>query len=143
MKVTENLFTRKHISFNQAPSNRDPSGTTFPIQYLIDYVRVYQEFDTIPPAVVDAAASEDGTVSILFSEELDKSSSESVSNFTIEGHSISSAALQIDSRTVVLKVSGLSAGEEIILTIKGIKDDSEAANTIAQVTRKLKLHLRA
>jgi beta-glucanase (GH16 family) len=136
----KNPFHQKaYIMLNQAIGSNggDPSGTTFPIQYLIDYVRVYQEFDTIPPAVVDAAASEDGTVSILFSEELDKSSSESVSNFTIEGHSISSAALQIDSRTVVLKVSGLSAGEEIILTIKGIKDDSEAANTIAQVTRKL------
>ena len=51
-------------------------------------MRVYQEVaDTIAPSIVDAVASVNGTVSILFSEGLDRKSAETVSNYTVNNSS--------------------------------------------------------
>ncbi len=136
-----NPFHQKaYIMINQAIGSNggDPSGTTFPIQYIIDYVRVYQEVaDTIAPSIADAIASVNGTVSILFSEDLEKKSAETVSNYSVDNSSatITAAKLQNDNRTVLLTVSGISNSKKINLTVKNIKDDAEPANSLSQTTK--------
>jgi len=133
-----NPFHQKaYIMLNQAIGSNggDPSGTRFPIKYLIDYVRVYQESpDTVPPSVIDITASKDGTAVIHFSEKLDKNSSEKVSNYSANNskYSISSAKIQSDLRTVLLTITGLSEGDDLSVTVKNISDDSEIHNTLTE-----------
>ncbi|NLG19386.1 MAG: family 16 glycosylhydrolase [Fibrobacter sp.] len=139
----KNPFHQKaYIMLNQAIGSNggDPSGTTFPVRYLVDYVRVYQEYpDSIAPEIVDAAASLSGTISLLFSEGLDKASAENLSNYAVSttGVAISGAKLQIDQKTVVLNVSGLAAGNEVSITVRDVKDDAALANTMSQTARQL------
>ncbi len=139
-KLRNPFHQKAYIMINQAIGSNggDPSGTEFPIQYIIDYVRVYQEIaDTIAPSIVDAVASKDGTVSILFSECLDKKSAETVSNYSVDNISatVTAAKLQNDNQTIQLTVSGISNSKEISLTVKNIKDDTDPANTLTQVTK--------
>lgn len=139
-KLRNPFHQKAYIMINQAIGSNggDPSGTTFPIQYIIDYVRVYQEVsDTVAPSLVDAVASEDGTVSILFSEDLDKKSAETVSNYSVNNSSatVTAAKLQTDNCTVLLSVTGISNSEQINLIVKNIKDDADPANTLSQTTK--------
>ncbi|NLL14552.1 MAG: family 16 glycosylhydrolase [Fibrobacter sp.] len=139
-KLRNPFHQKAYIMINQAIGSNggDPSGTTFPIQYIIDYVRVYQEVaDTIAPSIVDAVASVNGTVSILFSEGLDRKSAETVSNYTVNNSSatVTAAKLQNDNCTVQLTVSGISNSEQINLTVKNIKDDADPANTLSHSTK--------
>lgn len=141
LATLRNPFRQKaYIMINQAIGSNggDPSGTTFPIQYIIDYVRVYQEVaDTVKPVVIDAIASAKGTVSILFSEGLDRQSAEMVSNYAVteSGVTVTAAKLQSDNRSVVLTISGMSTEKKLNLTIKNIKDDAVPANTLSQATK--------
>lgn len=139
-KLRNPFHQKAYIMINQAIGSNggDPSGTTFPIQYIIDYVRVYQEVvDTIAPSIVDAVASVDGTVSILFSEGLDRNSAETVSNYSVDNSSatVTAAKLQNDNCTVKLTVSGISNSKQINLTVKNIKDDADLSNTLSHATK--------
>lgn len=138
LATLSNPFHQKaYIMVNQAIGSNggDPSGTTFPIKYIIDYVRVYQEApDTIAPSVVDAVASIDGTISIKFSEGLDKQSAETVSNYQLisDNATIQSASLQSDGKTVNLTFAASGINKTINLVIQGIKDDAEPSNTMVK-----------
>ncbi len=139
-KLRNPFHQKAYIMINQAIGSNggDPSGTTFPIQYIIDYVRVYQEVaDTFAPSITDAIASVNGTVSILFSEGLDRQSAETVFNYSVDNGSatVTAAKLQNDNRTVQLNVSGISSCKQIELTVQNIKDDANPANTLTQAIR--------
>lgn len=131
-----NPFHQKaYILVNQAIGSNggDPSGTEFPIQYIIDYVRVYQEgSDTTSPKVVAVSASANGKITILFSEGVDKNDAEDIANYSLNSSSITltGADLQNDGKTVLLSVTGLSVKESITISIKNIRDDAIPANTI-------------
>jgi beta-glucanase (GH16 family) len=131
-----NPFHQKaYIVVNQAIGSNggDPSGTEFPIQYIVDYVRVYQEgADTTSPKVTAVSASANGKITILFSEGVDKNSSENIANYSFNGPSItlSDADLQNNGKTVALWATGLSVDEQIEITIRNIRDDAIPANTM-------------
>ncbi len=137
-----NPFHQKaYIMINQAIGSNggDPSSTTFPIKYVIDYVRVYQKVpDTIPPSITNAIASVNNTISILFSEVLDKKSAETISCYSIDNNNISltSAKLQNDGMTVLLTFSGtVKVNDKLTLTIKGVKDNADSANVFPQTAK--------
>jgi beta-glucanase (GH16 family) len=138
----ENPFRRPgYMLVNQAIGGNnggDPSGTTFPVKYIVDYIRVYQAGkDTSAPKVVSVTGSGAGTVTVVFSESVDKVSAEKLTAYTINttGINISSAKLQSDERSVVITTSGLSIGNTHQLTIKGISDQSPQSNTLGSVTK--------
>jgi beta-glucanase (GH16 family) len=138
----ENPFRRPgYMLINQAIGGNnggDPSGTTFPVQYILDYVHVYQPGkDTTAPKVINVTGSSAGTVTVVFSEDVDKTSAEKLSGYTIgtTGISLLSAKLQSDERSVVITTSGLTIGETHQLTIKGISDRAAQPNTLGNITR--------
>jgi beta-glucanase (GH16 family) len=115
----------------------DPSGTTFPVKYQVDYIRYYQAGkDTTAPKVVSVVAAP-GTITVVFSKSVEKTSAEKAANYTVgaAGITISSAKLQSDERTVALAASGLGIGDHGTLTIKNISDRSTPANVLASVTK--------
>ncbi len=138
----ENPFRRPgYMLVNQAIGGNnggDPSGTTFPVQYIVDYVRCYQAGkDTTAPKVVSVTASAGGTITVLFSESIDKTSAEKLTNYTIDadGITLSAAKLQSDNRTIAITASGLKIDDRHELTIQGIIDRATQANTLVTVTK--------
>lgn len=135
----KNPFQQKaYIMVNQAIGSNggDPSSTQFPIKYIIDYVRVYQEHpDTVSPSIDDISASEDGSVAILFSEKLNKTAAENLSNYSINNgkYGVVSAKLQSDLRTVLLTVNDIVLNDSIMVTAKNISDNSEKPNILKEM----------
>jgi hypothetical protein len=116
----------------------DPSGTEFPVQYIVDYVRHYQPGkDTAAPKVVSVTASVNGTVTVLFSENVEKTSAEKIANYTIgtAGVTLSAAIVQSDDRTVAITASGLKVDERHELTVQGIADRAVPANVLSSVKK--------
>ncbi|MCX7726353.1 MAG: family 16 glycosylhydrolase, partial [Chitinispirillaceae bacterium] len=140
-KSIKNPFHQKvYIVVNQAIGSNggDPSGTEFPIRYIVDYIRVYQKGkDTIPPQVTGICGSADGFITILFSEEIEKTSAENISNYTIMSKdiTISSVKLQSDNKIVVLKVNGLKEGNKYQISISNIRDNSTQPNIMVGISR--------
>ncbi|NLD98693.1 MAG: family 16 glycosylhydrolase [Fibrobacter sp.] len=137
----ENPFRRPgYMLINQAIGGNnggDPSGTTFPVKYIVDYVRVYQAGkDTTPPRVVSVRGSTAGTITVVFSESIEKTDAEKLSTYTIGTSEINllSVKHQEDERTVVITTSGLSLNDSHQLTIKGIKDRAKSPNTLDSIT---------
>lgn len=136
LATLRNPFHQKaYIMLNQAIGSNggDPSGTEFPIRFLIDYVRVYQEgADTTAPVVLAVTGSADGTVTILFSEVIDLPSAGDPGNFSLSTGSltITGAELQRDGKTVVISVSGLEIDAMHMITVNGISDNAEPPNTL-------------
>jgi beta-glucanase (GH16 family) len=138
----ENPFRRPgYMLVNQAIGGNnggDPSGTTFPVKYQVDYIRHYKAgVDTSPPKVVSVIAAAPGTITVLFSKSVDKTSAEKLANYAIDtvGVTLSAAKLQGDERTVVLTAAGLVVGGRRTLTIKNVSDRSTPARTLASATK--------
>jgi hypothetical protein len=138
----ENPFRRPgYMLINQAIGGNnggDPSGTTFPIKYMVDYVRVYKAGkDTTAPKVISVTASTAGIITVVFSENVEKSGAEKISAYTIgtAGVNILAAKLQNDERSVLITTSGLSNGDTHQLTIQNINDRASQPNTLNNVSR--------
>ena len=84
--------------------------------------------DLNPPSIV-SARTENNTVRILFTEEIDKTSAEDVSHFTVIGTPFSSSRLLDDLKTVVLSVD--NSDSVSILGVQGIKDRFVPANVMS------------
>ncbi|MDZ7344185.1 MAG: fibronectin type III domain-containing protein, partial [candidate division KSB1 bacterium] len=81
----------------------------------------FQAVDNTPPLVASVRAVDQTTVEVLFSEPVTRTSAQNNSNYAInKGIAISSAALQSDTRTVLLTTSAHSDGESYTLTVSGI-----------------------
>jgi beta-glucanase (GH16 family) len=137
----ENPFRRPgYMLVNQAIGGNnggDPSGTTFPIKYQVDYIRCFQAGkDTTAPKIVSIAAAP-GTITVVFSKSVEKTSAEKTANYTVgaTGVTISAAKLQSDERTVTLTAAGLAIGDHGTLTVKNISDRSTPANILASATK--------
>jgi beta-glucanase (GH16 family) len=136
----ENPFRRPgYMLINQAIGGNnggDPSGTTFPVKYIVDYVHVYKAGkDTTAPKVNSVTASAAGVITVVYSETIDKTSAEKLSSYTIStaGINLLSAKLQSDECSVIITTSGLSLGDTHRLTIKGISDRAAQPNTLVSV----------
>ncbi|MBN1756979.1 MAG: family 16 glycosylhydrolase [Chitinispirillaceae bacterium] len=140
LATLKNPFHQKaYILVNQAigANGGDPSGTSFPIQYIVDYVRVYQEGrDTVAPVVENVSASVSGTVTVFFSEGIDKTAAEKSAGYSFDNSelSITGVKLQTNGRTVQLTVEGLKLNEEYHLTVRDITDDALPPNSMNTVT---------
>ncbi|MES2708404.1 MAG: immunoglobulin domain-containing protein [Verrucomicrobiota bacterium] len=90
--------------------------------------------DSVPPTVLSANASV-SSFSLVFSEELDKASAETLTNYTINDGAvaITSAVLQADKRTVVLTTPDALAGtvNVKISQVRDVNTNVIAANTKA------------
>ncbi len=73
------------------------------------------------PVLVSTASLDGQTVALCFESDLDKTSAESVANYTVSGATVESAVLLEDQRTLLLSVSGL-AGTTFTVEAKGVAD---------------------
>ncbi len=86
--------------------------------------------DNNPPNLIFAYAAGE-KIKINYSEDLEKSSAETISNYLLSGVTINSAKLLDDKRSVELDVTGLNYSNNYNLICRGIKDTSAAANIMA------------
>jgi hypothetical protein len=89
--------------------------------------------DNTPPSLISVACSGDPTkVIVKFSEPMDKTSCEQVSNYSINSNiQVQSAVLQSDKMTVILTTNAHSVDITYTLTVINVKDGSAGANSIA------------
>jgi len=87
--------------------------------------------DQIKPAIV-SAIGQPGSLTILFSKPVEQASASTVSNYSISGGiAISAAALQADTRTVVLSTSAMTNQTIYTVTVNNVRDRAKTPNTIA------------
>lgn len=79
--------------------------------------------DKIEPSI-NFARYNDNNILINFSEELDKTSAENISNYFINQVVINSATLLSDLKSIILNVSNFDTALNYNLIVKNIKDDS-------------------
>jgi len=90
--------------------------------------------DTIAPAIDAVSASEPERVIVRFSEPVEQTSAETISNYAMDnGVTVSSAILAENFRAVVLTVSTLTEGITYTLTITGVKDLAVAPNSVNEL----------
>jgi hypothetical protein len=71
-------------------------------------------------------------VTVTYSEEVEQSSAEDISNYSLsDGISVTGAQLQSNGTQVVLETDMLTDGQMYTLTVNNVKDVSSAENTIA------------
>ena len=88
--------------------------------------------DTTAPTLESVSATSASQVEVVFSEAVEQASAETVANYAIDkGVTVSSAALQGDTETVVLTVSALSQGVTYTLTVSNVTDRASIPNPIA------------
>lgn len=85
--------------------------------------------DNVSPSILWARASEN-RIHAQFTEELDKASAESLSNYAIPNATIVSAKLRDDKRSVQLEVTGMVADQNYSLISSGICDASASRNRL-------------
>lgn len=85
--------------------------------------------DRNPPTVLWARAAP-GTVTVRFSEAVEKNSAEKLKNYSIPDATIQKASLQEDAHTVVLSVGGLDLTNSYNLVVLGIKDRAPQPNLL-------------
>ena len=86
--------------------------------------------DLQAPTLIWARAST-GKVLVMFSEELDKATAETISNYVIQDVTINSATLQPDLKSVELSVSGLVIPSAKTLVVYTMKDDETIPNVMS------------
>ncbi len=86
------------------------------------------DVDNIPPSIIWARANYNKSVTIQFSEELDKTSSEDVSNYIISGVQVLAAKLSADRRVVNITTDELDPYESTNLIVKNITEDRLSPN---------------
>ena len=105
----------------------DASGQFGPVQTAQVLVN-----DVTPPSVVSAAATiVSPTVTVQFSEPLDKASAETVANYHLSpSGAVQSAALGADGRSVTLTLDAPLAANGSTLGVSGVRDLSPAGNAV-------------
>jgi len=138
----DNPFRRPgYMLVNQAIGGNnggDPSGTEFPVKYIVDYIRYYQPGkDTVAPEVVSVSGSGGGSITVTFSEKVDRVSAGKIDNYAIDAPDVGllEAGLQSDGRTVIITASGLVLGATHTLTVKNIVDCAIPANTMGAMSK--------
>lgn len=86
--------------------------------------------DLTKPAVSYVRENYDNTVKVVFNEEVDKNSAESIANYIIPGVQITGAALQPEGRSVIISTQNYQQSVPYNIIVQNIKDDAIPANTI-------------
>jgi len=80
--------------------------------------------DTEKPQVQSAVSSGNTTVTVAFTETVDKASAETAANYTIEGLAVSKAELQSDNLSVKLTTAAQTQGTIYKVVVANVKDES-------------------
>ncbi|MEA3476435.1 MAG: lamin tail domain-containing protein, partial [Candidatus Cloacimonadota bacterium] len=107
---------------SSAGTNQNDSEWIVYPQDTFEYLGSHGGGDTIPPTLVSANATSSTTVNIIFSEQISQQSAETVSNYNINGLTVSNANLQIDEKTVILTTSEQTEGTIYTITINNVED---------------------
>lgn len=83
--------------------------------------------DLKAPTLLTARATE-GIVEAMFSEEVEETSAETKSNYTIPGVTINNVELQADFKTVLISVTGLDLNTAKNLIVLGVRDRAPTPN---------------
>lgn len=87
--------------------------------------------DTTPPAIAMVQSYGENKVRLVFSEPVTQASAENTANYTFTpAATVTGAALQYDQQTVILTVTGLTAGTDYILRVNNVQDRAGPANAI-------------
>lgn len=86
--------------------------------------------DLQPPVLLWARAVASNKVLVMFTEEIDQTAAETISNYAIPTITINSASLQPDRKSVMLDVSGLVVPSNKTLAVLSMKDDAPIPNTM-------------
>lgn len=87
--------------------------------------------DVQPPVVLFARGESESKMVVAFSEELDETSAETVSNYFISDVTINSALLLPDFKVVELGVTGLNLNSTKTIVVQNIKDRAISPNTMS------------
>lgn len=86
--------------------------------------------DTTPPQVVSATAINDTTVNVLFNEQVDVTTAQTIANYSVApGLAVSSAVLLADNKTVQLTIASQTWQTNYTVTVNNVQDTS--ANVIS------------
>jgi hypothetical protein len=95
--------------------------------------------DTTAPALLRIWMAGPGKIALLFSERMERLSAADVSHYRLSGAGqdleINKAELSQDGRTLFLTVTGLAEGNDFLLHLEGLKDNSAAGNVLAEIDR--------
>jgi len=106
----------------------DKAGLTSPSSATLE---VSTRADVIPPTIVYASVLDRSRLTVKFSEPVEKSSAESLANFTLQPDlSVRSALLSADALTVTLNCDEMQMGVVYRLAIQNIRDISRAGNLL-------------
>lgn len=87
--------------------------------------------DNKPPAILWARENFDNTVIVKFSEEIDKTSAEKISNFSIPGVQITNAVLSEDKKNVLLSTQNYDQNITYNVIVNNIYDDESTPNKMS------------
>ncbi len=87
--------------------------------------------DSIAPEIVSASATSAAALTVMFSEPVEQSSAETVTNYSLDfGVAVTAAVLDADARTVRLTVSELTEDTTYTLTVSNVTDQASTPNVI-------------
>ena len=110
------------LEINNVKDRAYPPNTILPNS---TYEYIYSPTDLTAPFIQEVRTVDGNHVEILFSENIEKNSAETVSNYHISnGIGIFNAALDIDQKTLHLTTTSHTNGETYILTVNNIRDVS-------------------
>ncbi len=87
--------------------------------------------DKTKPTVLWVRADDEKHITVRFSEAINKTTAESISNYIIQNVKIDSVSLQSDNRTVKLSVTGYDLSQSYGLIVMNIKDTASTPNTMS------------
>lgn len=83
------------------------------------------------------ARSEGGSIRLMFSEEVEQSTAESVSNYVVPGGAVAGARLLADLKTVILAVPGLDTLKTSTMAVMNVRDRWTQPNAMAPAAVRL------
>jgi hypothetical protein len=93
--------------------------------------RIVTAPDKTPPAIETVAGAGE-RIRVVFSEPVERSPAQNVSNYSVEGGvSVSAATLASDEQSVTLTPSAMTDGADYTLSVRNIRDQAKVPNTLA------------
>ncbi|MCF6261133.1 MAG: Ig-like domain-containing protein [Gammaproteobacteria bacterium] len=86
--------------------------------------------DSVAPEIVSASATSATVLAVMFSEPVEQSSAETVTNYSLDSDVVTAAVLDANARTVRLTVSELTEDTTYTLTVSNVTDQASTPNVI-------------
>ncbi|MBK7107244.1 MAG: Ig-like domain-containing protein [Ignavibacteriae bacterium] len=114
----------------------DNSGNPYP--YFTNIVSAETQADLTAPELLSVKTTgETNKLYLNFDEVLDEQSATVLSNYSINGVTVTGSELTVDKKNVILNIDKFSTDANFTLTLNNIKDVSLAGNVIETNTQKL------